>query len=54
MGPAKTSWGVAKSVKPISVAISRVTRRLAMVGMWRRKGAVRDDASSGSAPGQGS
>jgi len=52
MGPAETSWGVANSVKPNSVAISRVTSRLAMVGMWWRKGAVRDDANAGSAPGQ--
>jgi len=52
MGPASASLGAAKSAKPNSVATSRVTRRVAIVGMWWTKGAVRDDANSGSVPGQ--
>jgi len=52
MGPAAASRGVTKSAKPHSVATSRVKRRAAIVGMWRAKGAVTDDANSGSTPEQ--
>ena len=40
------------SAKPNSVATSTVTRRVAIVEMWLRKGAVRADENSGNAPGQ--
>jgi len=49
---ATDSPGVAKSAKPKSAATSRVTRRVDIVGMRRSKRAARDEANTGSAPGQ--
>ena len=49
---ATESRGVAKSAKPNSVATSRVTRRVAIGGMRWSKGPARDEANTGSAPGQ--